>query len=235
MDVHIKIENLYKSFKHDNIEEVILKDLNLQIEKGKITTILGPSGSGKTTLLNIISGLDVPSSGKIIVNNEDISQFKSKQLTTFRLNKLGFIFQNYNLISDLTVYENVKIAADLKKNSANIEETLALVGLDQHLNKKPGELSGGMQQRVSIARAIVTNPEILICDEPTGALDEKTGKEILTLIQKLNIEKQTTVIMVTHNPGIQQMCDWVVKLNSGKIENITNNSNKINPQEIKWG
>lgn len=229
---HISVRDLVKSFTHDGTEEVILKNLDLDIEKGKITTILGPSGSGKTTLLNILSGLDYATSGSVKVDNEEIIGLKPKQLINYRLEKLGFIFQNYNLIKDLTVKENVRIAADLKKNSADINEILKLVGLGEAMNKFPGEISGGMQQRVSIARALVTNPEILICDEPTGALDEKTGKEILNLIKDLNEKIGTTVVLVTHNPGIKDMCDFVVQLNSGKIADFYQNSEKVSPDNL---
>lgn len=235
-NVQIKISNLVKSFVHANIEEVILKNFNLEIKQGKITTILGPSGSGKTTLLNILSGLDTFTSGSVIIDNElELANLSTRQLSDYRLEKLGFIFQKYNLISDLSVFENVKIAADLKSNSKDIAQTLELVGLGKDIHKKPGELSGGMQQRVAIARALVTNPEILICDEPTGALDEKTGKEILSLIKKLNQEMNTTIILVTHNPGIKDMCDVVVNLNSGVIDKVTINENPINPEDIVWG
>lgn len=234
-NIQIKINNLMKSFKHDGLEQVVLDDINLDIEQGKITCIVGPSGSGKTTLLNILSALDNATSGSIKVDGEEIINYSSKQQIKYRLEKLGFIFQKYNLIKQLNVSENVKIAAELKENSGNVEEILNLVGLGESMKKKPGELSGGMQQRVAIARALVTNPEILICDEPTGALDEKTGKEILTLIKELNAKLKTTIIIVTHNPGIKAMCDCVIELSSGKISSIEQNETKVEPKDLHWG
>lgn len=230
----IKVKDLVKSYKNDEVEELILKSLNFDIVEGKITTILGPSGSGKTTLLNILSGLDRPTSGEVFVDNKNIISLNDEQITKFRLDKLGFIFQHYNLIQELSVKENVLLALELKGVKANdIDQILKVVGLDHAKDKKPNELSGGMQQRVAIARAVASRPEILICDEPTGALDESTGKEILALLQNINKMYGTTIILVTHNPGIKQMSDYIISILSGNIDSYVKNNNVCSAKDIK--
>ncbi|MEG0359942.1 MAG: ABC transporter ATP-binding protein, partial [Anaerorhabdus sp.] len=211
------------------------RDISLEIKDGEFIVILGPSGSGKSTMLNVISGLDTPTSGTIHFNNELISNYKSEELTLFRRKHLGFIFQQYNLLQNLTVRENVDMGANISINPLNIDEVIAKVGLEEEKNKYPSQLSGGQQQRVSIARSIAKNPEILFCDEPTGALDEDTARDVLALLQEMNKEFKTTTVIITHNPGIALMADRVIKMNSGKIVDIKVNDIKKNASEIIWG
>lgn len=234
-NVQVTVSNLKKSYKVGDREDLILKGLNFEIEQGKITTILGPSGSGKTTLLNILSGLDVATSGSVKVDNEDISNYNEDKLADYRLRKLSFIFQHYNLIGELSVKENILLGLELtNKKASDLDQIITTVGLKSSENKNPSELSGGMQQRVAIARAVATKPEILICDEPTGALDENTGKEILALLKEINMKYNTTIILVTHNPGIKDMSDYVLEISSGEIKSYYKNTNVVNPQDIKW-
>lgn len=231
----IKIQNLKQEFKTSVGYEQILKGLTFNIFEGKITTILGPSGSGKTTLLNILSGLARPSFGLVSFENTDITKLNDVELTKFRLNNLGFIFQHYNLITELNVKENILLSLELtNKSNQDLDEIIKMVGLEKAVDKFPGELSGGMQQRVAIARALVTKPKFLICDEPTGALDENTGKDILTLLQNINLKYQTTIILVTHNPGIQQMSDYIIQISSGTIISYLKNNNVVQAKNINW-
>lgn len=208
--------------------------MNVEISEGEITTILGPSGSGKTTLLNCLSGLDSPTSGEIYFNSENITSYNEEKLTTYRRKNTGFIFQNYNLISTLTVRENVALGAHLGDDSFNVNDIIKEVGLEDHKNKFPHQLSGGQQQRVAIARVLVKNPKVIFCDEPTGALDEESGRNILQLLQDLNIKHQTTIIMVTHNPNIAQMSNKVIYFLNGNISKERNNKTIKNAQEIDW-
>ncbi len=185
--------------------------------------------------INVISGLDTPSSGEIKYKGEIISSYKEEALTKFRRKYLGFIFQQYNLIQNLTVRENVEIGSSIGKNPLNVDEILEKVGIDDQKDKYPYQLSGGQQQRVSIARSVGKNPDILFCDEPTGALDEETGKQVLEILEKMNEDYKTTLVIITHNPNIALMADRVIKMNSGKIEEITKNEHRKKAQEIKWG
>ena len=210
-----------------------LDGVDLNINQGEFVVILGPSGAGKSTLLNLLGGMDKATSGSIIIGENDIAKYSDKELTRYRANDVGFIFQFYNIMPTLTVEENVNLIKDVTNTSKNAKDVLKSVGLLKHANKFPGELSGGEQQRVSIARAIMKNPKILLCDEPTGALDSKTGVEVLKLLRKLS-DEDTTVIIVTHNSLISEIADRVIKIKNGKVEsNILNNHPK-NIDEVKW-
>lgn len=230
----IVLEDVSKVYKTGDIETYALKNISITIDDGEFLVILGPSGSGKSTLLNVISGLDNVTSGEIRFNNEIISNYNSKELTYFRRRNLGFIFQQYNLLQNLNVRENVEIGSTIGKNPLDVDEVVEKVGLLNQKFKYPSQLSGGEQQRVSIARSIAKNPSILFCDEPTGALDENTGKRILDILQKMNEEYNTTTVVITHNPNIALMADRIIKMNSGKIEERIKNENKKNAFEIKW-
>lgn len=231
----IKLKNVNKIYKSGDIETYALKDVSLEISDGEFIVILGPSGSGKSTMLNVISGLDTPSNGDIIYNDTILSNSKEEALTLFRRKHLGFVFQQYNLFQNLTVRENVDMGANISSSPLNIDEIIDKVGLTEHKDKYPSQLSGGQQQRVSIARSIVKNPEILFCDEPTGALDEESARDVLELLAKMNEEYKTTIVIITHNPGIALMADRVIKMNSGKIKDIITNTVKQNAKEIIWG
>ncbi len=234
-ELSIILKNVNKIYKTGDIETYALKNISLEIKQGEFLVILGPSGSGKSTLLNVISGLDNPTSGEISYNDEIISNYDSKKLTKFRRDNLGFTFQQYNLLQNLTVRENIEIGAAIGKNPFSIDEIIQKVGIESEKDKYPYQLSGGQQQRVSIARSIAKNPNILFCDEPTGALDEATGKQVLDVLQKMNKEFKTTTVVITHNPNIALMADRVMKMNSGRIEEIVKNEFKKNAFEINWG
>ena len=232
----LKLNNVYKTYYLGKIPNNALDGVSLDIYEGEILVILGPSGSGKTTLLNVLSGLDIPTSGEIIYNEkEKISKYSGRKLTKFRKKHLGFIFQTYNLLEHLNVKENVMVGRKLGKNKIDINEIIDVVGLTKHKKKYMHELSGGEQQRVSIARAIAKNPEIMFADEPTGALDEKTGKKVLRTLVDVNKKYNTTMIIVTHNPGIAELADRVIHVNSGKIDSLIVNKDKKNPEDISWG
>lgn len=230
----IKLINVEKIYKTGEIETIALKDINIEIKDGEFIVILGPSGSGKSTMLNVISGLDNPSSGEIYYNSEKISDYNEDKLTKFRRDNLGFIFQQYNLLQNLTVKENIEIGSSIGRNPLNIDEVLEAINMKNEKDKYPYQLSGGQQQRVSIARSIAKNPNIMFCDEPTGALDEETGKQVLELIQTMNEKFKTTTVIITHNPNIAFMADRVIKMNSGKIVEQTINPTKRKASEIKW-
>lgn len=231
----IKLENVTKTYFTGEVETHAVKNVDLEIKNGEFVVLLGPSGSGKSTMLNIISGLDNPTSGKISIDGEIISDMNAKQLTKFRRDNLGFIFQQYNLLQTLSVKENVEVGREVSKLPFTVEEVLEQVGLTPQTTKYPFQLSGGEQQRVSIARAVVKNPKIMFCDEPTGALDEEMAKEILSILQKLNETYKTSVVLITHNPSIGAMADRIIKLNSGEVVEIIENKTKLNASEISWG
>lgn len=210
---------LVKKYKSGDGYLYALNKVNIEIVEGQITTILGPSGSGKTTMLNMLSGLDTVDEGSIIFDGTDISKYNETDLTLYRREFTGFIFQTYNLISTLTVRENIELGAHLSKNALSIDEVLDEVGLSEHKNKFPHQLSGGQQQRVAIARVLVKNPKVIFCDEPTGALDEESGRNVLKLLQSLNKKYNTTLVMVTHNPNIADMSNKVIFFKNGEIEN----------------
>lgn len=230
----IKVENLGKKYKTGDTYSWALNNANLEINKGEIVTILGPSGSGKSTLLNIIGGIDKSDNGRVQVENKDITKLNDKQLVEYRRDNIGFVFQFFNLIPNLTVRENVETATNLSRNPLNISEVLTAVGMYEKRNKFPSELSGGEQQRVSIARAIAKNPSILLCDEPTGALDFKTARDILKLIEEINQKYNTTIIIVTHNTPISLMSDRIIRVRSGEIIECKINSEKITAEGVEW-
>jgi putative ABC transport system ATP-binding protein len=232
--MQLELQNIKKSYGEDGNRIEVLKDISLQVEKGEFVVLLGPSGSGKSTLLNIIGGIDSADSGKIIIREKSMSDMDEKALTNYRREHLGYIFQMYNLIPNLTVRENIEVGAYLSKNPLDIDELIEVLGLKEHQNKIPSQLSGGQQQRCAIGRAIVKNPDILLCDEPTGALDYNTSKEILSLIEEVNQKYGNTVIMVTHNDAIKNMADFVVKLRDGVIRKSYRNETKQTAAELDW-
>ena len=230
----LEIKDLKKSFGSDSNRVEVLKGINFTIEKGEICVLLGPSGSGKSTLLNIIGGIDSADSGYVSIDGEKTAEMKEKVLTRYRRKHLGYIFQMYNLIPNLNVKENVEVGAYLSDNPLEIDDLLHTLGLFEHRHKLPNQLSGGQQQRTAIGRAIVKNPDILLCDEPTGALDYNTSKEILKLIEEVNQKYGNTVIMVTHNDAIKNMADRVIKLRDGQIRKDYRNEEKISASDLDW-
>jgi putative ABC transport system ATP-binding protein len=230
----ITMTNVSKIYQTGDVKTQALKNITLTIEKGEFIVILGPSGSGKSTLLNVISGLDSVTSGEITFNGQPLTGLSEDELVEFRRTYLGFIFQQYNLLQELTVYENIQIGADLGQNPLNIDDLLRKVGLESARSKYPYQLSGGEQQRVSVARSLAKNPAIIFCDEPTGALDEKNSKQILKILQELNHDYQTTVVVITHNGGIAEMADRVIRMNSGEIIALIKNAAKKDALEISW-
>ena len=230
----LEIHVLRKSFGAGENRTEVLKGLDFSVEKGEICVLLGPSGSGKSTLLNIIGGIDEADGGYISINGERMEEMKEKALTEYRRRHLGYVFQMYNLIPNLNVKENIEVGAYLSDSPLDIDELLHTLGLYEHRHKLPNQLSGGQQQRTSIGRAIVKNPDILLCDEPTGALDYHTSKEILKLIEDVNRKYGNTVIMVTHNDAIKNMADRVVKLRDGQIRKNYVNETKIAAGDLEW-
>ncbi len=230
----LEIKGLRKSFGTAQNRAEVLKGIDFAVEKGEICVLLGPSGSGKSTLLNIIGGIDGADSGQICINGEMLEDMNEKTLTQYRRKHLGYVFQMYNLIPNLNVRENIEVGAYLSDHPLDIEELLNTLGLAEHWNKLPNQLSGGQQQRTAIGRAIVKNPDILLCDEPTGALDYNTSKEILKLIEDVNRKYGNTVIMVTHNDAIRNMADRVVKLRDGQIRKDYLNETKIPAKDLEW-
>ncbi|MCR5113236.1 MAG: ABC transporter ATP-binding protein [Acholeplasmatales bacterium] len=230
----VQINDMTKVYKVGEQEFKALDGIDLKLEAGKFVVILGPSGAGKSTLLNMLGGLDSPTSGKIVVDGMDISTLSSNELAEYRASKVGFVFQFYNLVPTLTVYENVALVKEISKNALDPKEILEKVGLGNHLKKFPVELSGGEQQRVSIARAIAKNPEILLCDEPTGALDSNTGVLVLKVLLDLAREYGKTIIIVTHNQNIAKMADVVVKVKNGKIKSYEEQENPLSVEEVEW-
>lgn len=230
----IEINGIKKGFGEGESRVEVLKGIDLEFQKGEFCVLLGPSGSGKSTLLNIIGGIDNPDSGFISVNGEKTADMNEKNLTLYRRKHLGYIFQMYNLIPNLNIKENVEVGAYLSDNPLDVDEILNILGLYEHRHKLPNQLSGGQQQRTAIGRAVVKNPDILLCDEPTGALDYNTSKEILKLIEDINKKYGNTVIMVTHNDAIKDMADRVVKLRDGMIRKNYVNENKISAMNLDW-
>ena len=230
----LEVKGLKRTFGSGNTRQEVLKGINFTVDKGEFCVLLGPSGSGKSTLLNILGGIDSADSGEIIINGDKLAELSEKALTDYRRRHLGYVFQMYNLIPNLNVKENIETGAYLSDNPLDIDELLKTLGLFDHRYKLPNQLSGGQQQRVSIGRAIVKNPDILLCDEPTGALDYKTSKEILQLIEQVNQKYGNTVIMVTHNEAIRNMADHIVKLRDGVIRHDDKNTKKIKAAELEW-
>ena len=230
----LKIVNLKKGFGKGETRQEVLRGMNFSVARGEFCVLLGPSGSGKSTLLKIIGGIDQADSGYISINGDKLEDMEEKKLTQYRRKHLGYVFQMYNLIGNLNVKENIEVGAYLSDNSLDIDELLNTLGLYEHRYKLPNQLSGGQQQRVSIGRAIVKNPDILLCDEPTGALDYKTSKEILKLIEDVNKKYGNTVIMVTHNEAIKNMADHVIKLRDGEVRHNDINDHKLSAEELEW-
>lgn len=234
MESLIKASHVMKTYciAGENVHAV--NDLNFEIAKGEFTVVLGPSGAGKTTLLNLMGGMDTVTSGELIVNDMDISGFNKKQLTDYRRKDVGFVFQFYNLMPNLTALENVELAVEMCKDAFSPREILQKVGLEQRMHNFPAQLSGGEQQRVSIARALAKNPRLLLCDEPTGALDYQTGKSVLKILHDMCREQQKTVVIVTHNAALKDMADTVIHIKNGKAEKIEHNRNVKDISEIEW-
>lgn len=230
----IKFENVTRIYRSGDHELRALDGVNLEVDEGKFLVILGPSGAGKSTLLNLLGGLDSPTSGRITVNGKDISTLNNNELADYRASTVGFVFQFYNLISSLTVYENVALVNEIAPNAMSAKEILAEVGLSDHLKNFPSELSGGEQQRVSIARALAKNPKILLCDEPTGALDSETGVMVLKLLLSMAKNYGKTIVVVTHNQNIAKMADVIVRVKNGKIQSCEEQSAPISADEIEW-
>ena len=230
----LKLENVCKDFKSEAGILNALTDVNFELENGEFVVVLGPSGAGKTTLLNLLGGMDTPSRGEIVLDGACVSKFNKRELTNFRRNDVGFVFQFYNLMPNMTAKENVELATEICKNSLESAKVLKDVGLDDKLNHFPAQLSGGEQQRVSIARAIAKNPKILLCDEPTGALDYETGKMILKLLYDISKNNKTLVMVVTHNQALKDMADKVISIKNGKIKSIMKNENPKSIEEIEW-
>lgn len=234
MNVFLEIKNIKKHFGEGESRVEVLKGIDIEIEKGEFCVLLGPSGSGKSTLLNIIGGIDAADEGYISINGEKTADMNEKALTLYRRKHLGYIFQMYNLIPNLNIKENIEVGAYLSDNPLDVDHLLKTLGLYEHRHKLPNQLSGGQQQRTAIGRAIVKNPDILLCDEPTGALDYNTSKEILQLIEDVNKKYGNTIIMVTHNDAIKQMADRVVKLRDGMIRKNYLNETKLTAAELDW-
>lgn len=231
---YIEIKDEYKRYKVGETTIAANNGINFSIEKGEFTIILGPSGAGKTTVLNILGGMDTCDEGEIIIDNVDISKFNKRQLTKYRRHDVGFVFQFYNLVQNLTAKENVELATQISKDALDVDKTLELVGLDHRKNNFPSQLSGGEQQRVSIARAIAKNPKLLLCDEPTGALDYKTGKQILKTLQDTCKNTGTTVIVITHNLALAPIADRVIKIRDAKVTSVEVNKNPVSVEDIEW-
>ena len=231
---YIEFNDITKEYKNGETRIVALDQASFQVEKGELAVILGSSGAGKTTALNILGGMDVPTAGQIMVDGNDITKYSKKQLVGYRRTDIGFVFQCYNLVPNLTALENVELAAQICSDSLDAGETLEKVGLGERKNNFPAQLSGGEQQRVSIARALAKNPKLLLCDEPTGALDYNTGKQILQLLQDTCRKEGITVLLITHNSALAPMADRLIRFKSGKVIEITQNSNPKPIAEIEW-
>ncbi len=230
----IDVKNVSKTYQMGEVTIKAIDKVNFSIEKGELVVILGPSGAGKTTVLNILGGMDTASSGSVIIDQEDISKYTKKQLTRYRRYDIGFVFQFYNLVGNLTALENVELASQICKDPLDSEKTLKSVGLGSRANHFPAQLSGGEQQRVSIARALAKNPKLLLCDEPTGALDSKTGRMILELLQDTCHKMHMTTIIITHNAVISEIADKVIKIKNGKVDDIILNKHPKLVKEIDW-
>ena len=234
MDTFVKLENITKIYHMGEVEIRAVDGIDFSIQKGEFVVIVGPSGAGKTTVLNILGGMDTASGGRITVDGQDITKYSERQLTGYRRDDIGFVFQFYNLIPNLTALENVEMALQICRNPLDARAVLKEVGLEERMDNFPAQLSGGEQQRVSIARALAKNPKLLLCDEPTGALDYNTGKAILKLLQEMCREKGMTVIVITHNSDLEPMADRLIKIKNGKVSSMKVNENPISIDEIEW-
>jgi len=231
---YIQLTNVHKRYKMGEVVIHALKGINFEIEKGEFTVVVGSSGAGKTTVLNLLGGMDSLDEGTIIVDGRNISNYTERQLTEYRRDDIGFVFQFYNLVPNLTAKENVELATQISKNPLDVEHVLRMVGLKDRMNNFPAQLSGGEQQRVAIARALAKNPKLLLCDEPTGALDYETGKTILKLLQDTAKETGMTVIIITHNSALTAMADKVIRMKSGEVIGIEVNKHPIPVERIEW-
>lgn len=234
MSAFIEMKKVMKTYQMGEVTIHASNDVNFSIEKGELVVIVGPSGAGKTTILNILGGMDIPSSGEIIVNNQNIELLNEKELTTYRRDEIGFVFQFYNLIQNLTAIENVELASQICQNPLSARSVLQSVQLINRADNFPSQLSGGEQQRIAIARAIAKNPKLLLCDEPTGALDYQTGKSILKLLRDMCQEYQMTVVIITHNSALAPMADRVIHLKNGTVDTVEENPNPIPIESIEW-
>ena len=234
MAAFVKFEHVKKNYKMGEVTIEALRDASFEIEKGEICIIVGPSGAGKTTLLNILGGMDSLTEGRVFLDGAEISKYSSRELTTYRRYEIGFVFQFYNLIQNLTALENVSLAAQICKEPMDAKEALVKVGLEDRLDNFPAQLSGGEQQRVAIARALAKNPKLLLCDEPTGALDYHTGKAILKLLQDTAHETGMTVVIITHNTAITPMADRIIRVKNGRVSSVELNENKVPVETIEW-
>ncbi len=230
----IEFKNVTKAYDMGEKKMLAVDDISFSINEGEFVVILGPSGAGKSTILNLLGGMDYVSNGEIIINGKNIANLKDDELTEYRAENVGFVFQFYNLIPTLTAIENVALIKSIVKNAYDASEILNSVGLGEHLNKFPSQLSGGEQQRVSIARAICKNPTLLLCDEPTGALDSETGVAILSLLQQMSKDNNKTVVIVTHNAALAQAADRVIRIRNGKLKDVTVNSSPAAISEVNW-
>ena len=231
---YIELKNVCKEYKMGEITIKALNNTNFTIEKGELVVVVGPSGAGKTTALNILGGMDSVTSGDVIVDGKNIAKLKNRELTKYRREDIGFVFQFYNLVQNLTSIENVELATQICKDSLDPDDVMEKVGLRDRKNNFPSQLSGGEQQRVAIARAIAKNPKLLLCDEPTGALDYKTGKQILKLLQDTSRKENMTVIIITHNAAIAPMADKIIRFKNGTAESIEINENPVPVENIEW-
>ena len=230
----LSLKNIHKSFRNGETSIEVLKGIDLDIEKGSVNVMLGPSGSGKSTLLNIIGAIEPIDSGSVVMQGETLEKMKEKALTEYRRKYLGYVFQSYNLIQSLTVRKNIEVGAYLGSNPLNSDDLIKSLGLWDHKDKFPVQLSGGQMQRTSIGRAIIKNPDLLLCDEPTGALDYGTSKEIIKLLEDINEEYKTTILMVTHNTELAKIADRIVTLHDGKIGSDVKNEEKIDATKLNW-
>ena len=231
---YVEFKNVYKTYQSGDVKVEALRDVSFGIEKGEICVIVGQSGAGKTTLLNILGGMDKLTSGEVFLDGKEVSKYGKKQLALYRRQDIGFVFQFYNLIPNLTAIENVEIASQLSKNPISPSEVMEQVGLKERVNNFPAQLSGGEQQRVSIARALAKNPKLLLCDEPTGALDYETGKAVLKLLQDCSRRSGMTVVIITHNQALTAMADRVIKVKNGQISSVKINENIVPVEDIEW-
>lgn len=234
MDAFVTLRDVKKIYHMGEVDITAAAGINFEIERGEFAVVVGPSGAGKTTVLNILGGMDTATEGEVIVDDQDISSYSQRQLTAYRRDDIGFVFQFYNLIPNLTALENVELALQICKDPMDAKAVLEEVGLGDRLDNFPAQLSGGEQQRVSIARALAKNPKLLLCDEPTGALDYNTGKAILKLLQDTCRQKKMTVILITHNLAIAPMADRVIKIKNGKVSSIIMNDNPVSVETIEW-
>ncbi|MFN6650895.1 ABC transporter ATP-binding protein [Enterococcus gallinarum] len=231
---YVEVKNTYKRYEMGETTITANEDLSFSIEEGELVVILGPSGAGKSTILNILGGMDSPDEGQIIIDNIDIAQFSDKQLTEYRRKDVGFVFQFYNLVPNLTAKENIELATEISPNALDPDAVLKQVGLENRSNNFPSQLSGGEQQRVSIARALAKNPKLLLCDEPTGALDFETGKQVLKLLQSASRQAGNTVLIITHNSAIAPIADRVIRINDATVRSVEINESPISIDEIVW-